>query len=319
MPATTSSSDARRGARVPARRARAAAWFRRWRRPLLIIFGIPALLLWGALGYYYVAFSRMIDARLQGERVRAVPRVFARAFELAPGDALPLRQMIDRLNELGYAHRARAAAPGEFAIGREAIALIPRAGSHEGQTVRLVFSGTPEAGAIRQIVTVPPTGRVDRLTLEPPLITAIETAREKRRILPLSRLPKHMIDAVVAIEDRRFYDHLGIDPIRIIGALLTNLFGDKPYLEGASTITQQLARNFFLTEQLALEQASGQRSLRRKLKEQLMAVIIEGRLSKQEILELYLNDVYLGQRGSFAIHGVGVGARRFFGKDPPHP
>lgn len=316
MPATSPSSDAARASQGSGRRAAAVRGFlRRWRRPLLVAAGVPLVIVSAALGYYYVAFSRMIDARLHGERARAVPRVFARPFELTPGDAVSQRQMIDRLNDLGYANRARVAAPGEFAIGRDAVALIPRAGSHQGQTVRILFSGTPEAGSIRQIVTVPPTGNLRRLTLEPPLITALESAREKRRIVPLSSLPRHMINAVLAIEDRRFYDHPGVDLIRMAGALVTNVFGDKLYLEGASTITQQLARNFFLTEQLALEQATGQRSLRRKLLEQFMSIVLEQRASKDEILELYLNDVYLGQRGSFAVHGVGEGARMFFGKD----
>jgi penicillin-binding protein 1B len=311
MPATLPSPEA---ARV-GRRAAMRGFARRWRAPLLLAVGVPLLATCAALGYYYVSFSRMIDTRLHGERVRTVPRIFARPFDVAPGDAVSQRQMIDRLNELGYAHRARVAAPGEFAVGRDAIALIPRAGSHQGQTVRILFAGAVDTGAIKQIVTVPPTGSVQRLTLEPPLITALESAREKRRIVPLSSLPGHMIHAVLAIEDRRFYDHPGVDPIRIAGALVTNLFGDRPYLEGASTITQQLARNFFLTEQLAAEQATGQRSLRRKLKEQFMSLVLEQRATKDEILELYLNDVYLGQRGSFAVHGVGEGARMFFGKD----
>jgi penicillin-binding protein 1B len=124
-----------------------------------------------------------------------------------------------------------------------------------------------------------------------------------------------MVDAVLAIEDQRYYSHPGVDPIRIVGAVFTNVFGNRPYLEGASTITQQLARNFFLTQELALEQQSGQRSPIRKLKEQFMAIVLDLRASKEEVLELYLNDVYLGNRGSFAIHGVAEAARLYFGKD----
>ena len=101
----------------------------------------------------------------------------------------------------------------------------------------------------------------------------------------------------------------------MVGALFTNTFGNRPYLEGASTITQQLARNFFLTEEMAVEQQNRQRSLRRKLLEQFMALILDFRATKDEVLELYLNDVYLGNRGSFAIHGVAEAARLYFGKD----
>ena len=90
---------------------------------------------------------------------------------------------------------------------------------------------------------------IDRVTLDPPLLTALmSTAREKRRQVPLASIPPRMVQAVLAIEDRRFYEHPGIDPIRMAGALLTNLRGEKRYLVGGSTITQQLARNFFLTE-----------------------------------------------------------------------
>ncbi len=115
-----------------------------------------------------------------------------------------------------------------------------------------------------------------------------------------------MVQAVLAIEDRRFYDHPGVDIIRTIGAVVTNLRGDRPYLVGGSTITQQLVKNFFLTPA---------KSLKRKLAEQYMAIILERKASKDEILELYLNDVYLGQRGSFAVHGVAEAARLYFGKD----
>ncbi len=136
--------------------------------------------------------------------------------------------------------------------------------------------------------------------------------REKRRQVALKQIPRHVVNAVLAIEDRRFYEHPGIDPIRMAGALVANLTGDRPYLEGGSTITQQLVKNIFLASVLAnpLE-----KSVRRKVTEQFMALVLERRASKDEILEFYLNEVYLGQRGSFAIHGVAEGARLFFGKD----
>ena len=156
---------------------------------------------------------------------------------------------------------------------------------------------------------------VARVTLDAPMLTALIQARVKRRQVPLSALPSRMVQAVLAIEDRRYYSHPGVDPIRMVGALFRNTFGNRAYLEGASTITQQLARNFFLTEEMAIEQQTRQRGLRRKLLEQFMAVILDIRATKDEVLELYLNDVYLGNRGSFAIHGVAEAARLYFGKD----
>jgi penicillin-binding protein 1B len=115
-----------------------------------------------------------------------------------------------------------------------------------------------------------------------------------------------MVQAVLAIEDRRFYEHPGVDLIGTLRAVFTNLFDDKPYLEGGSTLTQQIVKNTFLTPE---------KSLRRKTLEWFMSVVLEQQLSKDQILELYLNDVSLGQRGSFAIHGVGEAARLFFAKD----
>ena len=97
--------------------------------------------------------------------------------------------------------------------------------------------------------------------------------------------------------------------------MFTNVFGDRPYLVGGSTITQQLARNFFLTEQMQLEQQTRQRSYGRKILEQFMSLILETKATKDEILELYLNDVYLGNRGSFALHGVAEASKIYFGKD----
>src|SRR5262249_26513061 len=112
--------------------------------------------------------------------------------------------------------------------------------------------------------------------------------------------------AVLAIEDHRFYEHPGVDVIRSVGAIVTNLRGETPYLVGGSTITQQLVKNFFLTPE---------KSLKRKIMEQTMALVLERRATKDEILELYLNDIPLGQRGSFGIRGVSEAARLFFGKD----
>ena len=243
---------------------------------------------------------------------RTDPRVFARPFELHRGQALSERQLIDRLNDLGYAHRARAEQPGEFTVGREAMVLIPRDGDHKGRTVRLVFGGRPaktaEPARIETIELPPDKKTVERITLDPPLITALVTseAREKRRDVPLQAIPRQMIQAVLAIEDRRFYDHPGVDPIGIAGAVFRNIFGNKAYLASGSTVTQQLVKNTFLTPD---------KTPKRKMIEWFMSVVLETRLTKDQILQLYLNDVSLGQRGSFAIHGVAEAARLFFAKD----
>jgi penicillin-binding protein 1B len=278
----------------------------------------------GLTGYYYVTFSRMIDARLHGERDRVLPRVFARPLEIRRGDNISQKELLDRLNDLGYAQRTQAESPGEFAVTGALVSVVPRAGSQSGKTVTVSFQ-RPVARRTRNQPPVAGSNRIEglsvgkqaisRVTMDAPMLTALIQARVKRRQVPLSALPTRMVNAVLAIEDQRYYSHPGVDPIRIIGALVTNVFGSRPYLEGASTITQQLSRNFFLTEEMAVEQQTRQRSIRRKLLEQFMAVVLSIKTNKDEVLELYLNDVYLGNRGSFAIHGVAEAARLYFGKD----
>ena len=306
------------------RRLRSFTW--RHRRPLGIAAAVFALTTSALFGYYYVQFSRLIDERLHGERDRAIPRVFARPLAFKTGQVLGEAELVMRLNDVGYTQRGRVERPGEFAVDGRTVAFIPEGGDAAGKPVVLSF---PEPPAPRKGAKQPPprpTSRIAKLqvagkpvsavTLDAPMITALVTgAREKRRRVALESIPSRVKEAVLAIEDRRFYGHPGIDPIRMVGALVTNVAGDRPYLVGASTITQQLARNFFLTEEMALEQQTRQRSLRRKLLEQFMAIVLETRATKDEILELYLNDVYLGHRGSFALHGVAEAARMFFAKD----
>jgi penicillin-binding protein 1B len=290
-------------------RARAPRlWRRWWVKPALLVLAVPALMVAGFLGYYYVAFSRMMDARLQADLDRPPPRVFARPFELSRGLGVTQRQLVDRLNDLGYASRTRAERPGEFTETRDGVTVIPRGGDHAGRTVRAVFGrpqGRREPMGIQRLEVLPGRRATERIRLEAPLVTVlVQTGREKRRRVPLDQIPRRVVEAVLAIEDRRFYDHPGVDPIAAFGALITNITGDRPYLVGGSTITQQIVKNTFLTPE---------QTLRRKVLEQFMALILERRLTKDEILDLYLNDVYLGHRGSFAIHGVAEGARLFFG------
>ena len=140
----------------------------------------------------------------------------------------------------------------------------------------------------------------------PKLVTNLSDAsRAKRRLIEFKDIPKVLVDAVTAGEDQSFFSHHGLDPIRIAGAFVSNL-DETHRLQGGSTITQQLARNFFLT---------AQPTWRRKIAEAFIALILELRLTKEQIFTMYANEVYLGQRGSFAIHGFGEGSTAQFGKD----
>jgi penicillin-binding protein 1B len=315
-----------RGWRVHITRLRWPALLAPYKRAIAIVLGMVCVIMLGAVTYLYVSYGRVIDDRLHGERDRAVPRIFARPLTLQTGQNMSQAELIGRLNDVGYAQRARVERTGDFAIDRSNIVILSRGGDQAGKVVTVSF---PEPPVVRKKTAKPPpppaqrivkmqaqARTIDRVTLDAPLLTAMMTgSREKRRRVALDTIPARMKEAVLAIEDRRFYYHPGVDPIRMVGAVFTNMFGDRPYLVGGSTITQQLARNFFLTEQMQLEQQTRQRSYGRKVLEQFMSIILETKATKDEILELYLNDVYLGNRGSFALHGVAEASKIYFSKD----
>ncbi len=297
---------------------------------------IPIVALCFATGYYYVSFARLIDQRLQGARQLVLPRVFARPLELRRGQSLTDRQLIDRLNDLGYAERPSADKPGEFAVAKVDISIRPRPARFKGELVRVAFLPPPPPAARQKVArrTPPPAPErpraadrvlqieigkkvTERITLDAPVLTAlIGGEREKRRPVALTAIPPRVVQAVLAIEDRRYYYHPGVDPIRLLGAIVGSLTNDSGRIAATSTITQQLVRNVFLPQFAGwtLESAR-ERSVRRKLLEQFLALVLDTRASKDEILEMYLNDMPLGQRGSFAIFGVAEAARLFFGKD----
>src|SRR3954470_13437006 len=305
-------------------------WRKKWVRLAALAVAIPTVVLCFAAAYSYVRFAHLIDARLHGERETVFPRILARPLELRRGQSLTERQLIDRLNDLGYAHRDHVEKPGEFAIGNGAVAIMARAPELKRQVVRVVFQRpAPEVknASRRQPPPRPPdrvqrlelgTKASERLVLDAAVLTALNGGeREKRRPVALSAIPERMQQAVLATEDRRFYEHPGVDPIGILGAALSNLRGKRAYTSGGSTITQQVARNVFLPKmfpEMTL-QAAREKSLRRKLLEIWVSIIITARASKDEILEMYLNDMTLGQRGSFGIVGVPEASRLFFGKD----
>jgi len=298
-------------------------WRKRWVRATALVLAIPVVVGCFAAGYFYINVTQLIDARLRGERDTVFPRVFARPLELRVGQSLTERQLVDRLNDLGYAQRPRVEQLGEFAILGGNVSIKPRGPEFKGQVVRVVF----QRPGPRRSPSARPSDRVlglelgtrarDSVTLDAPVLTSLVNGeREKRRPVALSVIPPHMVQAVLAIEDRRYYEHPGIDPIGIGGAIFSYAIGRRDYLAGGSTITQQLVRNVFLPNYRGMTlQSARARSVRRKLLEVFVSIVLTSRASKDEILEMYLNGIPLGQRGSFAIVGVAEASRLFFGKD----
>lgn len=267
---------------------------------LLTLASLAAFALAAALIYHYYRFSRLIEARLHSEGPARSAWVYSRPFELRSGQRLSASELLDVLNALQYRRMSsRPTEPGTFhAQGSEVLLRLRQ----EDRTVRVQF----ERLWISELEDRDTGSRLARVELEPvPVTTLFGEDRAKRQWVPLTALPDHLVQAVVATEDRRFFRHTGLDPMGIARAAYEDIRAGE-IRQGGSTLTQQLVKNYFLTSE---------RSLRRKLLEALLALILENRMSKEEILELYLNDVYLGQRGSFGIHGVGQAARSFFGKD----
>ena len=277
---------------------------------LLTLVFLPIVIGASLLIFQYIRFSAMVEQRLRGEKGATPSRVYARPLVVRPGIVLDAEGLIDRLNGLRYSERAEAVAEaGQFARTSDGIVVFPRPVPDGATEAVAVSFATDKTGVtrVKEVRGRDPKRRYAQLPLEPELVTYLFTEeREKRRRLAFEEFPDHLVKAVLAIEDRRFFSHPGLDPIRLVGAAIRNARSDSAIPQGGSTITQQLCKNFFLTPE---------RSYRRKAQEALLAFVLERRATKQEILELYLNEIYLGQSGSFSINGMGEAARTYFHKD----
>jgi len=260
---------------------------------LFIFIGSSAAVL-----FYYSYYSRLIDRKLSGEVFKNTAEIYAAPYRIFPGQKLSMEEVVSRLQRAGFESSDKAgSADGTYAVNSTKITVKPQM----GDAMRLEF----QKNSLARIVKLK-GGETSEAWLPAELVTNLfDESREKRRIVEFNDLPKFLVDALIAAEDQRFYRHWGIDPVRLVGAIVESV-RDSDRVRGTSTITQQLARNFFLTPD---------RSMRRKVSEIFISLLLEQRLTKQQILTMYANEVYLGQRGSFSIHGFGEGAAAYFGKD----
>jgi penicillin-binding protein 1B len=286
---------------------------------LLTLIFLPIVIGASLLVYQYLVFSVMVEQRLTGEKGRLPSRVYSRPLVLRPGLVMAPDGLVKRLNGLRYAEReGLPSEAGQLSASSAGVTFFPRPVDSGATEPLLVSFSTDKQGVtrIRDIRGEASKKRYPEQALEPELVTYLfDEDREKRRRVRLEELPDHLVKAVLAIEDRRFFSHPGLDPIALAARALRNLRSDSAIPYGGSTITQQLCKNFFLTQVDERGYKTAERSYRRKAQEALLAFVLERRASKQEILELYLNGVYLGQSGSFGIIGVGEGARSYFRKD----
>ncbi len=258
----------------------------------------------GTFVYYYVTFSRLIDENLAGNIYQSASQVFAIPRRISAGDLLTPRELVNYLRAAGYSDVESPGAIGTYQESGSTIEIRPGPRSYfaSRNALRIGFAGR----RISNIRLLDTGARVLIADIEPELITNLfDVERTKRRPVAFSDIPPRLVQAVLAAEDKRFFDHPGLDPIRILGSAWTDLRrGEKA--QGASTITMQVARSFFFTTQ---------RLWSRKFRETLMALLLEHRFNKTRIFELYANQVYLGNRGTFAIRGFGEAAEAYFGKD----
>jgi penicillin-binding protein 1B len=231
--------------------------------------------------------------------------IYGAPFLLKPDLDIASSHLIERLNRLGYhAVKTEVRAPGEYRVTPVAIDIYLHEFSDfhlRPVPARLML----DEGRVAKVLSIQGGDELFPLYLEPQLISGLRGAsRQVREWVPYDDLPARLLDVLLAIEDRRFFSHPGIDPVAVARAVWTNV-ARGTVIQGGSTITQQLAKNLFY---------SPQRTFGRKLKESIAALVLEVKYRKQAILESYVNEIYLGQVGSVSIYGLGEAAHRYFGK-----
>ncbi|HZE60898.1 MAG TPA: penicillin-binding protein 1B [Burkholderiales bacterium] len=272
---------------------------------ILRYFTYALLVAAAALAVYVLELDVRVRNEFEGRRFALPARIYARPLELHAGLRITQADVEAELRELGYKNPGEDGESGWYRKSGSELDIAVRAfiywdGAEPARRVHAVFDGARVAavqdGAGKEL----PLAR-----LEPVPIGGIYPAGNEDRVLVrLSEVPKHLVDELIATEDRKFYTHMGFDPRALVRAAASIATGR---LQGGSTITQQLVKNFFLTPE---------RTLRRKFTELVMAILLEAHYGKVEILETYLNEIYLGQDRDRAIHGIGLAAHFYFGKEP---
>ncbi len=256
----------------------------------------------------YKYYSRIIDARLAAGYISSRPGLYSAPRTIRTGQNISRARLVDALRRAGYVEATTGAANviwnGSFRQLDSAIEIRPARRSGQPGVIRAGFSRATADNTIAELTAddLP----LPEFTLEPEVLSNdLSYKAGKRETVRYSELPLVLVNAILAIEDRRFFQHSGVDPMGIARALMRNA-GDERVGQGGSTITQQLVKNTYLTPE---------KTLRRKYAEAMLAFALERRLPKEDILALYCNEVYLGQRGAVAARGVKEAAHIYFGKE----
>ncbi|HYE13902.1 MAG TPA: PBP1A family penicillin-binding protein [Pyrinomonadaceae bacterium] len=314
-------SKGRRGARVVKYEEPPEGFWRRWRRRLIRpATVVPVIILTtfvvGVLVYYYYSFSQRIDRLLRGEVFTRSAGLYSAPKHLRQGEAISIEDLVARLKRAGYVEKTQQAdnSRGRFSVQGAAVEIEPSKDSliderRQFPHVRVQFERGGKS--VASITDLDSGGaRQQGVWLEPELISSVSgSQRERRKVVGFRDLPPHLVKAITVTEDRTFFEHHGINFRGIIRAAVRRYDTDpnSPIArQGGSSITQQLVKNLFLSPEY---------SYRRKAAEAYMSLIVETRLTKEEIFALYCNEAYLGQRAGFSIKGFGEASEAYFNKD----
>ena len=280
--------------------------------PLAVVFVVAV----GILVYYWTIFSGRIDNLLRGDVYTRSAGIYAAPKQLRGGETISQGDLVAHLKRAGYVEKNTQAetARGRYSVNGGTVDIEPSHdssvdGVRQFQRIRAQFA--KNAKAITSLSDLDSNTRIERAWLEPELISSV-TGRErsKRKVIGFNDLPPHLVKAIVVTEDRSFFEHYGVNIRGILRALARRYDNSDPNSpiarQGGSSITQQLVKNLLL---------SPERTMRRKVAEAYMSIILETRLPKEEIFKLYCNQVYLGQQSGFSINGFGEAADAYFGKD----
>jgi len=274
-------------------------------RGALLAVAAVALVVLIVVGWYYIKYQGIVDERLKQPIFANTAKIYAAPREIRPGQKLTVHLISNELREAGYsADGATQISPlGTYSQGVQTITVRPGPQSYHAQDSATIRIGSGVVESINDDHGQP----LSSYELEPLLITGLsdDPNRTKRRLVTYDEIPPNLIQAVLAIEDRRFFEHNGVNYWRLMEAIFHDLTtGQKQ--QGGSTLTMQLARGFFL---------SPEKRIKRKLIEIIITFQLEHRFTKKQIFEMYANQINLGQRGSFSINGFGEASQAYFGKD----
>jgi penicillin-binding protein 1B len=266
------------------------------------VFLVLAVLSLGVFSYYYVKYDRIINERFNQPVFNTSANIYAIPQTVRVGEKISAREIAAQLRRAGYSDQEGGSDLGSFHLMSSAIEVKPGPVSYHSPESATISVNDGRVASISS-----KSGDLGAYELEPVMITSLFDVeqRSKRRVVKYDEIPKVMVDAVLAIEDRRFFEHSGVNFIRMAEATWIDITHQR-HEQGGSTLTMQLSRGFFL---------SPEKKVTRKLAEMLIAMELEQKLTKQQIFEYYGNWVDLGQRGSFTISGFAEASQAYFNKD----